>query len=110
MEGMIYETKVTTKLHLHFKDVDKHYDGDGRLRFCPENISSMLTGSHFLELQVRDYPNEEKYVIFTSFGVKNLKSEVAVLKTKVETSQAMTEVLSVHIKMDKQNIFKNVIF
>ena len=76
MEGMTYETKVTTKLHLNFKDVDKHYDGDGRLRFCPENISSMLTGSHFLELQVRDYPNEEKYVIFTSFGVKNLKSEV----------------------------------
>ena len=34
-------------------------------------------------------------------------SEVAALKTKVETFQVMTEVLCVHIKVDKQNIFQN---
>ena len=45
-----------------------------------------------------------------AFLVSKSLSEVAALKTKVETFQVMTEVLSVHIKLDKQNIFQFLIF
>ena len=77
------ETTIKKKLHLNFKDLDKHYDGDGKLMFQPEVLPQVgvlptpyMSSFELVEVVVRDYPNAAKYVSFTCSGVKNLKCEV----------------------------------
>ena len=75
-EEISCKTKVETKIRLNLKDLDKHYNDDGKLKFhqggsLKRKAHSYLIGKPY----VIDYPNKGKYIGFPSFGVKNLKCE-----------------------------------
>ena len=77
-EEISCETKIKTKIRLNFKDLDKHYNDDGILKFYPPPGSSLKRKAHSYLIgkpYVIDYANNRKYIGFPSFGVKNLKCE-----------------------------------
>ena len=75
-EEISCETKVKTKIRLNLKDLDKHYNGDGKLNFrSGVNLKPKTHSYQIGKPSVIDHPNKGKCIGFLSFGVKNLVCE-----------------------------------
>ena len=75
-EEISCKTKVETKIRLNLKDLDKHYNGDGKLKFHSGGSLKRKAHSYLIgKPHVIDHPNRGKYILFKSYGVKNLECE-----------------------------------